>query len=91
MCDSVDIHHPDYSRVMDLYADDRVIHYEATPLRVHRRRLLKHSENALDQPNAAVGLDGRETEATPCRRGPRADVPEFDYVLGSSTELVAAG
>ena len=90
MRDGVDVHQGDDPRVVNLNARDRVINDQAAPLRIDRRRLLENCEHALDQPDAPVGLGRRQAEAAPSCRGPRADVPELDDVLGRAAELIAA-
>lgn len=90
MRQSVDVHNGHYPRVVDMDAHNRMTHHQAAPLRVDRRRLLEHRKHALDQPDAPVGFGGSEAEASPRCRGPRADVPELDDVLGRAAELVAA-
>ena len=75
---------------MNLNARDGVTHDQAAPLRVDRRRLLQNREDPFDQPDAPVGLRGREAEPSPRRRRPRADVSELYNVLGRAAELVSA-
>jgi hypothetical protein len=57
--DGVDVHHANNPGVVNLDARDGVVHDQASPLKVNRRRFIRDSEDAFDQPDASLGLLNR--------------------------------